>query len=105
MGLKDFIEPEEEVEWSGAKVEYDDKSYHAYITNKRLIFHEERGFFSKSDDIVSWKLEKIKNVTYKNLGYSARILNLEMINDKTISFESGLNESVELLAKLRARIS
>lgn len=103
MGLKDLLKSDEKIEWKGPRVEYNDKEYHVYVTNERLILHAERGFFSKSDDIASWKFEKIDQVNYEKKGAFGHI-NAEL-EDKEIKISCGFNEASNLLAKIRARIT
>lgn len=103
MGLEDLLESDEEVEWEGPRVEYNDKEYHVYVTNKRLILHEERGFFSKSDDIVSWDFEQIKKADYKEAGAMGSVV--VETEEEEIEISGVYTEASNLLAKIRARIS
>ncbi|KXA92269.1 hypothetical protein AKJ66_04445, partial [candidate division MSBL1 archaeon SCGC-AAA259E22] len=89
-------------EWEGPKVSHNDKDYKVYITNERLILHKERGFISKTDDLVAWDLKEIEQIQYKG-GWRSGVVTIE-VGGKEETVEPS-EEGPNLTAKVRARIS
>jgi len=68
MPLGDFLLPAENVRFAGdddERVEYAEKRYRVYVTDRRLILYARRGLLLRSDDIVSERLEAIHGIKYK----------------------------------------
>ncbi len=69
MPLQDFLVPEEQIKFVCKRdIEYDNKKYYLFITNKRLLLYKERGIFKKSEDIICEKLERLDGLEYKERG-------------------------------------
>ncbi|KXA91795.1 hypothetical protein AKJ63_00815 [candidate division MSBL1 archaeon SCGC-AAA259D18] len=105
LALKNLLESDEEVEWEGPEVKYDDKDYDSYITSNRLVFYKERGFFSKSEDIVSWDLESIDHVTFERDPATGTVGEtvIMKIGDEEIEVNCHFKELPNFVAELRKR--
>ena len=70
MTLNDFLLPSENVRFSSKDgiVEYADKRYRVFVTDKRLILYAHRGILIKSDDIVSERLDALYGLKYFERG-------------------------------------
>ncbi len=101
--MEDQLNVGEEVEWSGAEVKYEDEKYDAFLTNERLILHNESGFLSKSENVVTWDLDDITNTNFNSLGTTGEIS--VKLNSGTVKLEGQLQETIEFMAKLRVRTS
>ena len=78
MPLKDFLLPEEQVKFVCRRdIEYANKKYDLFITNKRNLLYRESGFISKSEDVVCEKIERLQGLEYKEKG---GLLNLAKIS-------------------------
>lgn len=107
MSLGGLLGSDEEVEWEGPEVEYNDKGYDSYITNNRLVLYKERGFFSKSDDIVSWDLDSIIRVAFKRdprTGTAGETVILETEDGET-EINCHYKKLPDFVAELRKRAS
>jgi hypothetical protein len=69
MPLKDFLVPEEQVKFVCRRdIEYANKKYDLFITNKRILLYRESGFISKSEDVICEKIERLQGLEYKEKG-------------------------------------
>lgn len=66
MGVADQLNEDEELEWEGPEVYYDDEEYESYLTDKRLILYHESGFLSKTVRTESWDFEGMKRTNYES---------------------------------------
>ncbi len=66
MPLRDFLVPEEQIKFTCKRnIEYANKKYELFITNKRLVLYKERGILNKSEDVVCEKIERLEGLEYK----------------------------------------
>ncbi|MEW5841078.1 hypothetical protein [Nitrososphaera sp.] len=73
MPLSDFLLPFENIKFaSEEEVEYAEKKYGVYVTDRRLILYSRRGLLLRSDDIISERLDSIHGVKYKEGGFPFR---------------------------------
>lgn len=69
MALQDYLLPLENVKfYSKSTVSYGGKKYNVLVTDKRLLFFAQRGFFLRSDDIVSERLDRLQGLEYSEKG-------------------------------------
>ncbi len=69
MALRDFLVPEEQIKFICKRdIEYANKKYDLFITNKRILLYKERGFLNKSEDLICEKLERLEGLEYKEKG-------------------------------------
>ncbi len=69
MTLRDFLVPEEQIKFICKRdIEYANKKYDLFITNKRILLYKERGFLNKSEDLICEKLERLEGLEYKEKG-------------------------------------
>ena len=69
MPLEEYLMPGEEVRFQSlTPVTYGKKRYQVILTDRRLILYARRGAIFKSDDVVSWKLDEIQGIQYKEEG-------------------------------------
>lgn len=60
LPIEDYLMPAEEIKLNGAgHVNYAGKLYQLIVTDKRILLDARRGMISKSDDVVSVKLEEL----------------------------------------------
>jgi hypothetical protein len=68
--LTDFLLPSENVEFmSDEEVGFGQKKYRVIVTDKRFMLYSRRGLLFRSDDMISKKLESIKEMQYKEKGF------------------------------------
>lgn len=80
MPLRDFLVPEEEIKIVCKRdIEYANKKYDLFITNKRILLYKERGVLNKSEDVICERLERLEGLEYKEKG---GLLNLGKISIK-----------------------
>lgn len=78
MPLRDFLVPEEHIEFICKRnIEYANKKYDLFITNKRILLYKERGIINKSEDVICEKIERLQGLEYKEKG---GLLNLAKIS-------------------------
>jgi hypothetical protein len=78
MPLKDFLVPEEQVKFiCRREIEYANKKYDLFITNKRILLYRESGFINKSEDVICEKIERLQGLEYTEKG---GLLNLAKIS-------------------------
>jgi hypothetical protein len=69
LALQDYLLPLENVKfYSKSTVSYGGKKYNVLVTDKRLLFFAQRGFFLRSDDIVSERLDRLQGLEYSEKG-------------------------------------
>ena len=69
MTLRDFLVPEEQIKFICKRdIEYENKKYDLFITNKRILLYKERGLINKSEDLICEKLERLGGLEYKEKG-------------------------------------
>ncbi|HEY6536578.1 MAG TPA: hypothetical protein VN704_09100 [Verrucomicrobiae bacterium] len=69
MPIIDFLMPGEQIKFDcKSDVEYIDKKFHLYITNKRLLLYKQRGLFNKCEDLICEKVERLEGMEYKEKG-------------------------------------
>ncbi|AEC51633.1 hypothetical protein PNA2_0717 [Pyrococcus sp. NA2] len=89
MALSDYLLPGEDIRFqSKSFVEYGGNRYQVIVTNKRIILYAQRGWIFKSDDVVTFKLEDIQGIKYKEEGIIGKKGIIE-IHAKTIAKLSG----------------
>ena len=73
MPLEDFLSPGEQIKFqSNGNVNFGGKLYHVIMTDRRILLYARRGMVSKSDDIVTQKLDDLQGVTYSESGLIAK---------------------------------
>ncbi|MGD0331077.1 MAG: hypothetical protein ABSB40_11670 [Nitrososphaeria archaeon] len=90
MPLSDYLIPGEEIRFqSGSAISFGGKNYRILITSKRLLLYAERGFsFLKRDDVVSFKMDELQGIKYREEGIINKKGILE-IHGKTLVQLSG----------------
>ena len=69
MPLEDFLSPGEQIKFqSNPNVNFGGKRYQVIMTDRRILLYARRGTISKSDDIVTQKLDDLQGVTYSESG-------------------------------------
>jgi hypothetical protein len=67
--LRDYLVPEEQIKFICKRdIEYANKKYYLFITNKRILLYKERGILNKSEDVICEKLERLEGLEYKEKG-------------------------------------
>jgi len=69
VALSDHLLPGEDIRFqSKGLVEYGGSRYQVIVTNKRIILYAQRGLVFKSDDVVTFKLEDVQGIKYREQG-------------------------------------
>ena len=101
MPLMDYLMPNEEVRFqSTTYVNYGDKLYQVILTNKRLVLYAKRGLIFKSDDVVSWKLDEIQGLKYKEQGIIGKKGIIEIHGKTKVQFYGPAREMKALYQQL-----
>ncbi len=81
--LEDYLLPNEEIKWAGPQLFYGNELFNIYITNRRLLLYQKRGFsFLKKENVISEKIRDIQNITLRQEGFISKqgILTIDMPN-------------------------
>jgi hypothetical protein len=90
LPIEDYLMPAEEIKFSGSgQVNYGGKQYQLIVTNKRIMLYARRGMISKSDDVVSVKLEELHDIKYRESGLVSKKGAIHVETDKSIMDLSG----------------
>jgi hypothetical protein len=88
LPLRDFLVPEEQIKIICKRdVEYANKKYCLFITNKRVLLYKKRGILNKTEDVVCEKLERLEGLEYKE--------KRGLCNLAKISIKGGLKISIK----------
>jgi len=88
MPLKDFLVPEEKVKFvCRSDIQYANKRYDLFITNKRILLYRESGFINKSEDVICEKIERLQGLEYKEKG--------GLLNFAKISINGGIRLDIK----------
>ena len=69
MPLENYLIPGEEIRYHTTRaLRYGAKRYELIVTNKRLLLYAQRGVLIKNDDVVSFKLDEIQGINYRETG-------------------------------------
>ncbi|MGD1836517.1 MAG: hypothetical protein ACPKPY_00480 [Nitrososphaeraceae archaeon] len=102
MTLNDFLLPNENIKFnSKTSVKYGDKKYNVLITDMRLILYAQRGHISKSDDIVSERLDKLKEIKYCEKGLIFRSAKISIQSNITLDILGPCSELKQLFTNLQ----
>lgn len=105
MPLGDFLLPAENVRFAGdddERVEYAEKRYRVYVTDRRLILYARRGLLLRSDDIVSERLEAIHGIKYKESGFPFRTATISIIGSAAIEIKGPPSRMKPLFQSLQS---
>lgn len=96
MPLEDYLLPGEEIRFrtSRAKVRYGGELWEVIVTNKRLLLYAQRGLVFKKDNIISAKLDEIRDIKYRERGLIKKTGVLE-IHGKTLMQLEGDSSEVK----------
>lgn len=85
--LYDYLMPGEEVRFiSDRFVDYAGKRWKVALTNKRFILFAKRGLLRRVD-LVSWKLEDIQGIRFKEKGLISKKGIIEVHGKTTLTLE------------------
>jgi hypothetical protein len=69
LPIEDFLVPGEQIKFECKQdIEYANKKYNLFITNKRILLHKKRGFLNKCEDLICEKVERLEGMEYKEKG-------------------------------------
>lgn len=69
MPLRDFLSPDETIKFrSPTMIDYQGDDYNFYITNRRLIWHRQKGLIFRKDNFVCEMLDNVNAISYKEEG-------------------------------------
>jgi hypothetical protein len=69
MPLEDYLTPGEQIKFqSSGGVHHGDKLYQVVMTDRRILLYARRGLISKSDDVITQKLDELQGVKYSEQG-------------------------------------
>jgi hypothetical protein len=85
MPLADFLLPSENIEFiSDDEASFGDKKYKVIITDRRFMLYSRRGLFFRSDDMVSKRLDSIRELQYKERGFLFGTATISILSDTRI---------------------
>ena len=94
MPLQEYLLPGEEVHYhSNKSLVYGTSRYRIVVTNKRLLMHAIRGFLFKNDDVVSFSMDDLHGVRYKEQGLLPRMGVIEVDGKTTVRLEGIASEA------------
>ncbi|MEO9295412.1 MAG: hypothetical protein ABI347_07415 [Nitrososphaera sp.] len=106
MPLSDFLLPSENVKFASEQdVEYGEKKYNVYVTDKRLILYARRGLVMRSDDIVSERLESIHGVKYRETGFPFKTATISVWGTSTIDMKGPASRIKPLFHSLQSMVN
>jgi hypothetical protein len=106
MPLKDFLLPAENVKFASEEdVEFAEKRYNVYVTDRRLILYARRGLVMRSDDIVSERLEYIHGVKYKEGGFPFRSGTISVIGTSQLDIRGPAARMKPLFQSLQSVVN
>lgn len=101
MPLSDYLIPGEEIRFqSSSNLSFGGKYYQILITNKRLLLYARRGLIIKGDDVVSFKMEELQGIKYKEEGLINRKGILEVRCKTLVQLSGGTAETKALYQQL-----
>ena len=101
MPLEDYLIPGEEVHYhSRRSLRYGGKRYEIVVTDKRLILYASRGMLLQNDDVVSFNINELHGVRYKEKGLLPRIGIVEVQGKTLIQLDGGTTETKTLYQQL-----
>lgn len=72
LALDNLLLPDEQITFRSARpIQYGKSKYQAYVTNKRLVLHAQRGLFSR-DDFIGFHLRDVSSCKYHEEGIVAK---------------------------------
>jgi hypothetical protein len=95
MPLEDFLMPGESVRYSSPEpVEYQGGKYYFMITDRRVIWHRQKGLIFKKDNVISENISDIVDMVFNEKGIVSKkgIVNITTTRKK-LEF-SGKKESI-----------
>lgn len=107
MPLEDFLMPGENVRYSSPEsVEYQGGKYSFLITDRRLLFHMNKGLIFKKDKVISENIGDIVDLTYDEKGrLSKKGLIKITTNRKKLEFGGSTNSILAIYQELQTLIS
>lgn len=82
MALADFLLPSENIEFmSDDDVAFGEKKYRVVVTDRRFLLYARRGLVFRSDDMVSKRLDSIRELQYKEKGFLFGIATISLLSD------------------------
>ena len=101
MPLEDYLVPGEEVRYhSSRSLKYGGKRYEIVVTDKRLVLYASRGVLLQNDDVVSFKINELQGVRYREQGLLPRIGIVEVQGKTLIQLDGGTSETKTLYQQL-----
>jgi len=82
MGLEDYLMTGERVRFRSGPIYYGGKSYEIVLTNKRLILYAQRGVIFKKDEVISWRIDEIKEIRYYEKGIIKKTGYIKLMEEK-----------------------
>jgi len=80
--------PEEEVHYhSRSLLKYGTKRYEIIVTNKRLLMFARRGVLFPGDDVVSFRMDDLHRIHFKESGFFPRVGTIAIEGKTTIQLE------------------
>ena len=111
MPLRDFLVPEEQIKIICKRdVEYANKKYSLFVTNKRILLYKKRGILNKTEDVVCEKLERLEGLEYKEKRGLCNLAKISIKGGLKISIKGPTNEVknvfqvLELLDELEVKV-
>jgi hypothetical protein len=102
----DFLLPSENVKFaSNEDVEFGEKKYNVYVTDRRLILYARRGLVMRSDDIVSETLVSIHGVKYREAGFPFKTATISVVGSSNIDIRGPPSKLKPLFHSLQSMVN
>jgi hypothetical protein len=105
MVLQDFLLASENIKiQSQTLVQYANRKYQVIITDKRFILYARRGYFLKSDDIISERLDSLGGLEYSEKGIIFREAKISVQGTTKIEIYGHISELKPLFHTMESLI-
>ncbi len=82
MALADFLLPSENIEFaSDDEVAFGQKKYRVIVTDRRFLLYARRGLVFRSDDMISKRLDSIRELQYREKGFLFGTATISVLSD------------------------
>ncbi len=93
MPIEDFLVPGEQIKFvCKYGIEYANKKYNLFITNKRILLHKKRGIFNKCEDVICEKVERLEGLEYKEKGGLSNLAKISIKGGIKIDIKGPIKE-------------
>lgn len=105
MSIQEFLLPDENIRFhSKSSVKYGEKKYNVLITDMRIILYAQRGHILKTDDVISERLDKLREIKYCEKGLVFRSAKISIQSSINLDIVGSCTELKQLFNNLQVII-